>query len=53
MLMVGAVVLSNGAEMLFLVGNVLVFMHNMGHVVLEESIIKCVRKYISAYVSSK
>ena len=31
-LMVGAVVLSNGAEML-LVGNVLVFMHNVGHVI--------------------
>ena len=37
MLMVGAVVLSNGAEML-LVGNVLVFMHNVGHVMIEESI---------------
>ena len=37
MLMVGAVVLSNGAEMLML-GNVLVFMHNVGHVVIEESI---------------
>jgi len=37
MLMVGAVVLSNGAEML-MVGNVLVFMHNVGHVVIEESI---------------
>ena len=36
-LMVGAVVLSNGAEML-LVGNVLVFMHNVGHVMIEESI---------------
>ena len=40
MLMVGAVVLSNGAEML-MVGNFLVFMHNVGHVVIEESI-KCV-----------
>ena len=37
MLMVGAVVLSNGAEML-MVGFVLVFMHNVGHVVIEESI---------------
>ena len=37
MLMVGAVVLSNGAEML-MVGNFLVFMHNVGHVVIEESI---------------
>ena len=37
MLMVGAVVLSNGAEML-MVGNVLVFMHNVGHVMIEESI---------------
>ena len=37
MLMVGAVVLSNGAEML-MVGNVLVFMHNVGHVGIEESI---------------
>ena len=36
MLMVGAVVLSNGAEML-MVGNFLVFMHNVGHVVIEES----------------
>ena len=36
-LMVGAVVLSNGAEML-LVGNVLVFMHNVGYVMIEESI---------------
>ena len=37
MLMVGAVVLSNGAEML-LVGSILVFMHNVGHVMREESI---------------
>ena len=37
MMMVGAVVLSNGAEML-MVGNVLVFMHNVGHVMIEESI---------------
>ncbi len=37
MLMVGAVVLSNGAEML-MVGNFLVFMHNVGHVVIEEII---------------
>ena len=39
MLMVGAVVLlSNGAEML-MVGNVVfVFMHNVRHVVIEESI---------------
>ncbi len=37
MLMVGAVVLSNGAEML-MVGNVLVFMHNVGHVMIEENI---------------
>ena len=36
-LMVGAVVLSNGAEMLLL-GNVLVFMHNVGLVMIEESI---------------
>ena len=36
-LTVGAVVLSNGAEML-MVGNFLVFMHNVGHVVIEESI---------------
>ena len=35
--MLGAVLLSNGAEML-LVGNVLVFMHNVGHVMIEESI---------------
>ena len=35
--LMGAVVLSNGAEML-LVGNVLVFMHNVGHVMIEESI---------------
>ena len=37
-LMVGAVVgLSSGAEML-LVGIVLVFLHNVGHVMIEESI---------------
>ena len=35
--MVGAVVLSNGAEML-MVGNILVFMHDVGYVVIEESI---------------